>query len=258
MTARPATGSGDAARHYFGTTLTPISFEDWLQGVAGRIAAGQRGWLSGHHNLHSVYLVQNNPGVAEFYQRCDECYLDGTPLRTILAGMGVATTAELRFSLMDRFEDLLAQASHHNWSIYYLGSSAEVVAGARELLRATHPDLRITLHEGYAVDTARVCDAINALRPDLLMVGMGMPRQEHWLNENLPALDVGTAMQAGATLDYYVGAQARPPRWLSRIGLAWLYRLVHDPARLWQRYLLEPWGLLLPTLRLWRDHRRGK
>jgi len=80
---------------------------------------------------------------------------------------------------------------------------------------------------------------------------MGMPRQEAWLLQHLGSLDVVVATQSGGTLDYFVGAQAKPPLWLSRAGLAWLYRLAHDPVRLWKRYLLEPWGLLVPTLQLW-------
>lgn len=70
------------------------------------------------------------------------------------------------------------------------------------------------------------------------------------------ALDVGALLQAGGTLDYYSGVQPRPPRWLSRIGLGGIYRLVRNPSRLWRRYLLSPWRLLKPTLRLRRRMRR--
>jgi N-acetylglucosaminyldiphosphoundecaprenol N-acetyl-beta-D-mannosaminyltransferase len=87
---------------------------------------------------------------------------------------------------------------------------------------------------------------------------MGMPRQERWINQHLEQLDVGLVTQAGATLDYYAGAQAMPPPWLSRYGFAWLYRLIHDPRRLWRRYLVEPWGLVRPTLHYWRAYRQAR
>ncbi|MFT4615117.1 MAG: N-acetylglucosaminyldiphosphoundecaprenol N-acetyl-beta-D-mannosaminyltransferase [Bacteroidia bacterium] len=246
-----------AAHTYFGTTLTPISFEKWLGNISLRLEQQQRGWLTGHHNLHSLYLRQTNPDVAAFYEQCDECYLDGIPLRFILAGMGISTSAQQRFSLMDRFEDLLSHAQSQQWSIYYLGSHATVVTRARVLLQKNYPNLRIELHAGYDLDSDSVCSAINDFAPDLLLVGLGMPGQEQWLSAHRASLDAGVAMQAGATLDYFAGAQARPPKWLSQLGLAWLYRLVHDPSRLWQRYLVEPWSLLLPTLQLWRNYRRG-
>ena len=97
----------------------------------------------------------------------------------------------------------------------------------------------------------RAMDA-DADSSDLLLVGMGMPRQEQWLLAHLADLDVAVATHAGATLDFFAGSQAKPPPWVSNMGLAWLYRLAHDPRRLWRRYLLEPWALVLPTLRLWR------
>lgn len=101
-------------------------------------------------------------------------------------------------------------------------------------------------------------DHFKELRPDLLLVGMGMPRQECWLLDNLELLDVGCATQAGATLDYYAGTQGQPSYWVSRAGFAWLYRLSKDPARLWRRYLVEPWILLPATLHQWYRHRAAE
>ena len=130
-----------------------------------------------------------------------------------------------------------------------------VVHSGRALINRLFPALRIHLQHGYGADQAQVVNTINALRPDILLVGMGMPLQERWLVEHLDQLDVGFATQAGSTLDYYAGAQARPPRWMSRIGLFWLYRLLNDPRRLWRRYLVEPWSLLRPTLHHWQRYR---
>lgn len=265
MTTADTDGKG-VADTYFGTALTPMSFEQWLNAIGKRLQEQRlqapelqkqgKAWLTGHHNLHSLYLTHTDQEVKNFYHSCDECYLDGVPLRFILAGMGIRTDASQRFSLMDRFEDLLLHASSKNWSLFYLGSDENVIAQARGLLERNYPNLRIDLHTGYHIDNAMVCSTISSFRPDILLVGMGMPEQEQWLNQHMPSLDVGMALQAGATLDYFAGAQARPPQWLSKLGLAWLYRLAHNPGRLWQRYLIEPWSLLLPTLRLWRSCRR--
>lgn len=266
---------------YFGTAITPMSFEQWLDEIGQRLQEQRlpeqhlhesqprepglqdqelqkqrRGWITGHHNLHSLYLTHTDQAVKAFYNRCNECYLDGVPLRCILSGMGIRTDASQRFSLMDRFEDLLLHASSKGWSLFYLGSNEAVVEKSRELLARSYPSLRIGLHPGYNINNEMVCHSINSFRPDILLVGMGMPGQEQWLNQHMSSLDVGMALQAGATLDYFAGAQARPPQWLSQLGLAWLYRLAHDPRRLWQRYLIEPWSLLLPTLRVCHDHRR--
>ena len=238
-------------RHFFGTRLTPVKFQDWLEGISHKLASRRRGYLCANHNLHSLYMLHTDPGFRIFYERSDECYIDGMAIRALLAVAGVTSGSEQRFSLMDKFEQLLAHAEQQNWTIYYLGSQERVVEEAQAKLSRLYPDLNISLHHGYFENDALIVDRINAMRPDLLLVGMGMPAQEFWLLAHLEELDVAVATEVGATLDYFTGAQARPPLWISRVGLAWLYRLVHDPVPLWCRYLLEPWALFFPTIKLW-------
>jgi N-acetylglucosaminyldiphosphoundecaprenol N-acetyl-beta-D-mannosaminyltransferase len=247
----------DVRQQYFGTRVQPRTFAQWLDDITGILASGQRRWLSAHHNLHSLYLLQRNDDVNRFYARCNDCYVDGTPVRLLLKGFGIPTNAAQRFSLMDHFLDLLRHAEQQQWSIFYLGSQESVVQSGRALVSRMFPALRMHLQHGYGTDPGQVVNTINAVRPDILLVGMGMPLQERWLLEHLDQLDIGFATQAGGTLDYYTGAQARPPRWIGRIGLAWSYRLLGNPRRLWRRYLLEPWALLQPTVRHWRRYRHA-
>jgi N-acetylglucosaminyldiphosphoundecaprenol N-acetyl-beta-D-mannosaminyltransferase len=249
-TARTA----DAQYQYFGTRINPRTFADWIADISSVLAAGQRAWLSGHHNLHSLFLLRYDDHVRQFYKRCNDCYIDGMPVRLILRGFGVPTSAAQRFSLMDYFMELLGHAERMNWSVFYLGSQPSVVSAGRALIQATFPALRIQFQHGHSPDNSAIVDRINEFRPDILLVGMGMPLQERWILEHLDQLDVGFVTQAGGTLDYYTGAQAKPPLWLSRVGFAWLYRLLHDPARLWRRYLLEPFALIYPTVRQWYRH----
>jgi len=252
-----ATNVPDARQRFFGTRITPMTFSQWLASVSRARELGQRQRLSGHHNLHSLFLLHRLPVVRQFYARCTDCYIDGVPVRLLLRAFGTATSGAQRFSLMDDFLELLAHAERHDWSIFYLGSRESVVDEGRALIARRFPELRIRLRHGYDAGAPALIHEINAWRPDVLLVGMGMPLQEQWLVDHLDGLDVGVAAQAGATLDYYTGAQARPPRWMGRLGLAWAFRLAHDPARLWRRYLIEPWGLLLPALKHWREYRRS-
>ena len=255
---RSTVHSPDARQQYFGTSISPRTFTEWLAHISAVLAQGQRGWLSGHHNLHSLFLLQRDNDVRHFYLRCNDCYIDGVPVRFILRGFGVQTCAGQRFSLMDHFMELLQHAQQRNWSVFYLGSQASVVDIGRELIQQRFPELRIQLQHGHSPHDPAVVHSINAFRPDILLVGMGMPLQERWILEHINQLDVGVVTQAGGTLDYYTGAQARPPLWLSRSGFAWLYRLLHDPVRLWRRYLLEPCALLYPTLQQWYRYGRSQ
>jgi N-acetylglucosaminyldiphosphoundecaprenol N-acetyl-beta-D-mannosaminyltransferase len=80
---------------------------------------------------------------------------------------------------------------------------------------------------------------------------MGMPRQEIWVLNNLEKLHAKVILTCGACMDYIAGEIPTPPRWMGRVGLEWLYRLLSEPGRLWKRYLVEPWflgGLLVRDL----------
>jgi len=241
-----------------GTALTPCTQTELLGWLQRRWREGERGLLLGHHNLHSLFLCQREPLVREFYRRCQRCYVDGLGALWLLRAAGLDTRGARRFSLMDSLPALLDWLQAANLSLYYLGGSPLATARGRAWLARDYPQLRAMLQPGYEVEDAATVEAINRFRPDLLLVGMGMPRQEAWLLQHQAQLDVGAMLQAGGTLDYYTGLQAKPPRPLSRIGLGWLYRLLRDPRRLWRRYLITPWSLLGPTLTLRRNLARGR
>jgi N-acetylglucosaminyldiphosphoundecaprenol N-acetyl-beta-D-mannosaminyltransferase len=244
--------ASEPVREFSGCALSPLDFEAFFEPVVQRLRDGEQRLLLGHHNLHSLRLCQDDPDVRRFYRRCSSCYLDGKGALWLLGAAGVPIAGACRFSLMHRLPQLLELARSQRLSVYYLGSRPEVIELARSWIGETWPDLGFELEHGYFRDEESVVGRINRFQPDFLLVGMGMPRQERWIVRWLDRLSVGAVLQAGGTLDYYTGAQARPPEILGRIGMAWLYRLVRDPLRLWRRYLVEPWSLLRPTLRLRR------
>ncbi|TWT97615.1 putative N-acetylmannosaminyltransferase [Botrimarina colliarenosi] len=82
----------------------------------------------------------------------------------------------------------------------------------------------------------RLCRVISAARPDLLIVGLGSPKQELWLHRYYDRLDAAVAIGAGATIDFLAGAQIRAPKWVQRIGMEWAHRALSDPKRLGARY----------------------
>lgn len=92
-----------------------------------------------------------------------------------------------------------------------------------------------------SAENQKMLELINAYQPNVLMVGMGMPRQEHWILDNLESIHANTILTCGACIDYIAGVIPTPPRWMGRFGLEWLSRLLSEPKRLWRRYLLEPW-----------------
>ena len=91
-------------------------------------------------------------------------------------------------------------------------------------------------------------EEIAAFRPDVLLVGMGMPRQEAWIERTFERLPSCPILPVGAAFDYEAGVVATPPSWTGRLGLEGVWRLFSEPRRMAARYLLEPWTLVGPAL----------
>jgi N-acetylglucosaminyldiphosphoundecaprenol N-acetyl-beta-D-mannosaminyltransferase len=140
----------------------------------------------------------------------------------------------------------LAQfAQAQGLSLFLLGAKPGVADQAAERLRQQFPDLRIVgRHHGYFdktpghPDNVTVLQQIDTARPDILIVGFGMPTQEQWLKDNWGQLNVKVALTGGAVFDYVSKNLARGPRWMTDHGLEWLARLLIEPRRLWRRYLI--------------------
>jgi N-acetylglucosaminyldiphosphoundecaprenol N-acetyl-beta-D-mannosaminyltransferase len=126
--------------------------------------------------------------------------------------------------------------------LYFLGSAPGVAAGARDALLAVHPGARIVgARDGYftPADDAMVAATIAASGANVLVAGLGSPKQEFWLEQHLAATGCAVGIGVGGSFDVIAGTKKRAPRVVQRLGLEWLYRLVQEPSR-WRRQLALP------------------
>ena len=237
---------------FAGCAMQPRSLPEMFEHMTSILAGGCSGELIGHHNLHSLYMTHTDPVVRTFYEQCHDCYIDGVGVCWLFHLAGIRQRQAQRFSLMDCLPELLTLAEQTTLRVFYFGGSRTSVERASKWIQGQWPELQIQLLNGYVADDAEVVAQVNAFAPDLLLVGLGMPKQESWILQHRTQLKAGIILQAGGTLDYYSGEQAQPPASWSQRGFGWLYRLLHDPRRLWKRYLVTPW-VLLPGL--WRLRR---
>ena len=98
----------------------------------------------------------------------------------------------------------------------------------------------VVIHDGYftAAEEPFILERIEALRPDILLVAMGVPRQEFWIAKNITPRHCTLPMAVGALLDFLSGTVPRAPAWMRRLRLEWVFRLIIEPGRLWRRYIL--------------------
>lgn len=207
----------------------------------------QQKWIIANHNLHSLYIYHHDSKMRAFYAKADYTHIDGMPLVFIGKLLGHSLKREHRVTYADWVWYLMEEAARKDWRIFYLGSKPGVAQQGADILRQKFPDLQIACAHGYidvgkdSPENQATIAAIDAFQPHILMVGMSMPRQEHWILDNLEQLHANIILPSGACIDYVAGAVPTPPRWMGKMGLEWLYRLCSEPKRLWKRYLLQPW-----------------
>lgn len=239
-----------------GIRVDALRLED-LVTILDQARASREKALVLNHNLHSLYLYSKLPDFRAIYAKASFVYIDGMPVVWLSRFVGLPVTAEHRTTLLDSLDAILEDASRFGWRIFYLGSTEQVLSKGLSILRSRHPNLIVEGRNGYikkhSDENEQVLAQINAFKPDLLFVGMGMPVQERWLLENLSRIDAHCILTCGATLDYVAGATYKPPAWVGPMGLYGIFRFFSDPLRLGSRYLVEPvvllWHLFVPILK---------
>ena len=241
--------------HILGIEFERMTEPDLNDLVARMIAEGRKIRI-GNHNLHSAYLCRADGALAATFRQAEYTHCDGMSLIAWARLMGYQVGREHRVTYVDWIPALCRSAARLGWRVFYLGGREASGRQGVATLRQQYPGLDIGFHQGYfdmtpgSDENDRVLEIISEARPNLLLVGMGMPRQEVWLAENFAQVDANVMLMTGACLDYLAGTIPTPPRWSGRVGLEWLFRLGAEPRRLARRYLIEPWRL---TPLLWRD-----
>ncbi|MGF7161711.1 exopolysaccharide biosynthesis WecB/TagA/CpsF family protein [Rhodoligotrophos appendicifer] len=180
---------------------------------------------------------------------------DGMPL--VLASQALSARAlPERCATTDLFHDIAARAEREALSFYCLGADEQTSLRAAQAITKAYPELRLAgRHHGYFAADAEpaIVDAINAAAPDILWVGLGVPREQDFVLRHRRAFDrVGVIKTCGGLFDFLSGSRSRAPELMQRMGCEWLYRLGLEPRRLFRRYavtnLHASWLLLTGTL----------
>jgi N-acetylglucosaminyldiphosphoundecaprenol N-acetyl-beta-D-mannosaminyltransferase len=208
--------------------------------------------LSG--NVYSCNLAYEHHWFRSYYQQADLVHVDGAGLR--LGARLLGRSLPTRITWADFIWELTAKMEEIAASLFLIGSRTGVAESAAVRLQERYPRLNIVgCAHGFfdktpgSAENERVVEQINALRPNILLVGFGMPLQEGWLVNNWNQLDVDVGLTVGALFDYLSGELTRAPRWMTNNGLEWLGRLIVEPRRLWQRYLVGNPKFLYRVLR---------
>ena len=204
-------------------------------------------WLAGsdppvfvaHANAHTLNSAVGDSSYGVVLRGADLVLNDGKGVMLAARLLGDRFPADLNGNFFTPL--LLRRAAEREWPVFFLGAEPGVAAAAADLLARRIPGLTVCgVNDGYfsAADLDGVIARIRESGARLLLVALGNPAQERWLDEHLAKTGAKIGVGVGAFFDFQTGAIPRAPAWMNKLGLEWVHRLVHEPRRMWRRYVI--------------------
>ena len=236
-----------------GVGVDPLTVEELHEEISRFVENGEHALVL-HANVHGLNLAYRNGRLRDLFNRAPIVFCDGSGV--MLGARILGRRIPERITYADWTWKLAAFAEERGFSLFFLGARPGVAEKAARRLEYRFPKLRIAGAEhGYfertlgSPENEAIIKKINAARPDVLLVGFGMPVQEFWLAENWEKVDANVALTGGAVFDYVSGELRRGPRFLTDRGLESVARLMVEPRRLWRRYVIGNPLFLLRVLK---------
>ncbi|NHN85953.1 WecB/TagA/CpsF family glycosyltransferase [Acetobacter musti] len=223
-----------------GVKLFDIPREDLERGLISAVRAGQRLRVI-NANAHCITIAQRLPWLRELFRQSEVAFCDGAGVQ--LASLFLTGRRLHRTTPPEWVGNVLRELGSEA-SVFWLGGEESVVAEAARAFENKYGCRTAGWRNGFfdaspgSTASKELLEDINRTCPSILLLNMGMPRQERWLWDNWDKLPPVVAITAGALVDHAAGKVSRPPRWVANLGLEWLVRLSREPRRLWRRYII--------------------
>ncbi|MEM7043630.1 MAG: WecB/TagA/CpsF family glycosyltransferase [Pseudomonadota bacterium] len=211
-------------------------------------------------NADHTVMLQEQAGLRNAYQDAAMVLADGFPV--ILASRLLGRRLPERVAGSDLVPALFTAADPARpLRTFLLGAAPGVADRAAERIGAEEAWQGVEIVGTYSppfgfehddVEQERILARVREARPDLLVIGLGAPKQELWMHKHRSKIKAPVALCVGATIDFLAGERTRAPKWLQRIHLEWFYRMMGEPRRLFWRYARDAW--IFPQL-VWREWR---
>jgi len=237
----PATAAGVTARDVLGVPVAMVDYHRAIEVMDELVQTRERGYVCAAP-VHALIEARRQPEVLDALRGSTLVVPDGMPL--VWAANLLGEDLDDRVygpELMLRYSDRCAKRGHRVW--LYGGRDQGTLVQLALSMRRRHPGIKIV--GGYSPpfrplteeEENAVVEQINEAKPDVLWVGIGVPKQEKWMARMRDRLEVPVMCGVGAAFDFHAGRISMAPRWMQDRGLEWIYRIAQEPRRLLPRYL---------------------
>lgn len=228
---------------FMNTYIDNITMEETLAYIDTLIRRNQKSYVL-FSNVDCLVKIEKDKELKEIFDNADLNLADGKPL--IWISKLYKTLIKEKVSGSDLFPLLCKMSSEKKYKIFFLGAAEGVAAKAADNLVAKYPELLITGTYsppfGFENDEKEITHILSVVKdadPDILVVGLGCPKQEKFIYKYHKELSAPLSIALGASIDFEAGNVKRAPKWMRNVGLEWLYRITQDPKRLIKRYLVD-------------------
>jgi N-acetylglucosaminyldiphosphoundecaprenol N-acetyl-beta-D-mannosaminyltransferase len=260
--ARVAAAAGIHTREILGIPIALTHYDQAMDAMDSMIERREAGFVCAVP-VHAVMVAQDDPEMYAALRQSTLSVPDGMPLVWAANLLGEHLPDRVYGpELMLRYNRRCAEKGHRVW--LYGGRDQGSLVQLALSMRRRHPGIQIV--GGYSPpfrslseeEEDSIVEQINRDRPDVLWVGIGVPKQEKWMARMRERLDVPVMCGVGAAFDFHAGRISQAPRWMQERGLEWTYRIAQEPRRLLPRYLyFNPKFLASFTRQLMRERRSG-
>lgn len=233
---------------FFDIKIGALTRDEMVNKILELTASDKRSFIT-YINAHCFNVSFSNQEYKKILNAADLVYAGGKGI--VWASRFLGSGLPERVNILDFFDKLEKELINRKISIYLLGGEKDVVKGAKAVLKKRGLNIIGARHGFFSKEEEKdIIKEINVLRPNILMVGMGVPKQEKWIYSYLNELDTKLFWAVGAVFEWLSGYRKRAPEWMIKSGLEWLHRLYQQPVRLCSRYLLGNLIFIYHVLRL--------
>ncbi|GEP65550.1 acetyl-mannosamine transferase [Clostridium beijerinckii] len=195
-------------------------------------------------NVDVIIKIENDSYLKEIADNADMVLMDGKPLVWISSLL--KTPVKEKISGSDLVPLVCEMAANKGYTMFFIGGKEGIADQAKVRLEKQYPQIKIvgTYAPKFGFEKSeeelnKINRMISDVKPDILVVCFGCPKQEKFIYENIDKYDAKISICAGATIDFLAGNISRAPQWMSNNGLEWFYRFMQEPKRLFRRYFVD-------------------
>lgn len=228
---------------FMNTEIDNLTMQETLQAIDQLIQENKSAYVV-TPNVDHIVQLETSKELKAVYENASLILTDGKPLLWIAKWYG--TPIKEKISGSDLFPLLCNMAAKKGYKLFFLGAAEGVAAKAAENLANKFKGLQVVGtysppfgFENNQIEMDKIKSMIKESKPDILIVGLGCPKQEKFMYHHCKELGVPISFGLGASLDFEAGNIKRAPRWMAEHGLEWLFRITQDPKRMAKRYLIN-------------------